>query len=110
MGLCSCSVVALGYVCLCAHNPGKKFIRDTSINGRTLWCVQRRSVQLTQSSLADVGPGGSTQDELRVRDELLRRGREVETDQLMMHLMAFVFTKTSSECDFLVLTRPLLML
>lgn len=37
-------------------------------------CGVFRDSQLTQSALADVSPGGSTHDELRIGDELLLAG------------------------------------
>lgn len=37
-------------------------------------CGVFRDSRLTQSALADVGPGGSAHDELGIRDELLLAG------------------------------------
>lgn len=37
-----------------------------------LRCVQQQSGKLTERALADVGPGGSAQDEFRIRDQFLK--------------------------------------
>ena len=47
------------------------FNRQTDSVLSRLWCVQGPSQSLTQSSLADVCPGGSAHNKLRIRDQLL---------------------------------------